>query len=200
MQELLVTAMLVVIKKKQFQQPCIYISLFEGERPDTSVYNVDIKSGLGSRMFCEITIRTDWPKADDIEKLIIKKQAKKYPNETAVVIFCDGPASDKVEFSKLHALVQEYSSPYDIFLLYGTTRKDVESMDAREMNLDLSEYTLGEPLILCLQVNKIQRSGAGYLRLPVEIHPCSIRENEFRYNPPYIPVDGGLIGIPNDGA
>ena len=195
-QELLITAMLVAAKEGQLPHPCIYIAPFEGERPDTAIYNVDIQSNLRSRILCEITVRTAWPKADDIETLIKKKQTKKYPEKTAVIVFCDVP-SDRIDFSKLHTLVQKYSNPYDTFLIYGTTRGDIEGMNAKEISLNLYSYTLDEPLILCLQVNQIRNSGGSYLRLPIEVRSCSIKGHEFKYDPPYIQVNGNDSAIPS---
>ena len=173
-QELLITALLVAAKKGDFPQQCIYISPFEGARPDTAVYTVNPESGEGSRRLCEITVRTAWPNADDIEALIHKKlgKKKKYPNITAIVVYID-TSNDKVNFSELHALVQDYSAPYDIFLVYGTTRRSLESI-TEGTNINLSKYAMDEMLVFSVQINKITEHSETTMCLPVAVTRCAI--------------------------
>ena len=187
-QELLITALLVAAKKDSFQQSCVYIAPFMGDRPDTAIYNINPESGKHSRILCEITIRVAWPGADEIQTLIQKKLEKEYPDTTAVVVYVN-TCGDAVKFSELHKLVQNYNTPYDIFLIYGDTRRALESI-LKETDVNLSLYTMDEVLIFCAQINKITEHSEATLRLPVAIARCAINENELRYNPPYIKVDG----------
>lgn len=193
-QELLITALLVATKKRSFHQQRIYISPFEGDRPDTSVYTVDLKNGKCSRKLCEITVRTAWPSADDIKTLIQKKIKKEYPDCTAVVVYIDTDA-EPINFLDLHQLVQDYGTPYDIFLIYGTTRRSLEGI-VEETDINLSSYSMDEMLTFCVQINKITEHGEATLRIPVDVARCGIGENELKYDPPFMRVDGNKAILP----
>ncbi len=193
-QELLITALMAVAKKDTLKHLGIYINPFNGKRPDTCVYNINPDTGQGSRFLCEITIRSQWPKAHDISQLIEKKISKEYPDITAVIVYIN-TVNDAVGFSALHKLVKDYNTPYDIYLLHGTTRRRLEQF-VIESDLDLSQYEMDEELAMSIHVNRIAGHNKEQLRLPINIHQCTVNAEDFISDPPIILTTDDKIIIP----
>ena len=197
-QELLITTVFAVT---YLDAPYTYIRPVDEKHkyPDTMIYGIDKEGKLVFKKPCEITMRverSDAKNVKNVEELIINKQYNAYPEGTDIIIFWDGPAGEGLNLSKLHKRVQAYSSPHEFYLIYGATRRDIESLKVELSNLDLSQYEQDELLFLCWPINKTQKNKANRLILnDLSVHRPSISKKEYRNKPSYLTIDGNHINV-----